>query len=107
MVKMLHVGGWRSVCAPLCCKNLCCASRFCTGGRGAGGSRSQNLLEGQRKQMLVQGDTLRLLDEAREPGMSSTGQENQDSQHMLDLYPRRFLRSMLYKSADVLKGPEP
>ena len=34
-----------SVSAPLCCKNMCCASRFCTGGREAGGSRSENLLE--------------------------------------------------------------
>ena len=61
-----------SVCAPLCCKKKCCASGFCTGGRGAGGSRSKNLLEGAMKQMLVQGDALRLLDEAREPGISST-----------------------------------
>ena len=56
------------MCAPLCCKNLCCASRFRTGGRGAGGSRSKNLLEGAMKRMLVQGHTLRLLDEARELG---------------------------------------
>ena len=39
----------------LCCKNLCCASRFCTGGRGAGGSKSKNLLEGGMKEMLAQG----------------------------------------------------
>ena len=35
-----------SVCDPLCRKNMCCASRFCTGGREAGGSRSKNLPEG-------------------------------------------------------------
>ena len=35
-----------SVCAPLCCKMLCWASRFCTGGRGAVGSRSKPMSKG-------------------------------------------------------------
>ena len=49
-----------------------------------GGSRSKNLFEGVVKQRLVQGHTPRLLDEVREPGISSTRKpENQDSQHML------------------------
>ena len=59
------------VCASLCCKNLCCASCFCRLGRGAGGSRSKNFLDWSMKQVLVQGHTLRLLDETRGPGISS------------------------------------
>ena len=43
------------VCAPLCCKNLCSASRFCTGGRGAVGSRSKQAAQGAMKQTLGQG----------------------------------------------------
>ena len=39
---------------PLCCKNFPFASRFCTGDRVAGGSRSKNLLEEAVKQMLNQ-----------------------------------------------------
>ena len=35
-----------SVCAPLCCKNLCCASRFCTGGMGVVGGRSEQISKG-------------------------------------------------------------
>ena len=35
-----------SACAPPCCKNLCCASRFCTGCRGAVGSRSKQMSKG-------------------------------------------------------------
>ena len=27
----------------LCCRNMCCVSRFCTGGRGAAGSRSRQM----------------------------------------------------------------
>ena len=41
------------------------------------------LLEGVMKQMIVQGHTLRLVDEGREPGISNARKpENQDSQHM-------------------------
>ena len=55
-----------------------------------GGSRSKNLPEGPLKQMLGQGHTLRLLDEARELGRHQhPGPENQDSQHMID-QPRGF-----------------
>ena len=58
------------------------SSRLCTGGRGARGSRSKNLLKGAMKQMLVQGRNLLLPDEARELGENSTPKpENQDSQH--------------------------
>ena len=46
-------------------KHVLCVP-FCTGGRGAGGSRSKNLLEEAMKQMQAQGHTLRLLDEARQ-----------------------------------------
>ena len=84
-----------SVCAPLCCKNMCCASRVCTGGREAGGSRSKNLLEVPWKEMLGQGHTLRLLDEAREVGRDQhPGPENQESQHMID-QPRGYAGSGL------------
>ena len=38
---IMILGGFLPACAPLCCKNMCCASRFCTGGRGAAGSRSK------------------------------------------------------------------
>ena len=61
------------------CKTLCCPSRFGTGGRGAGGSRSKNLLEGPMKQML----------DCEAPGRSSEARhqqhqkpENRDSQHI-------------------------
>ena len=81
--QMLEEGN--SVCDPLCCKSMCCTSRFWTGGREAGSSRSKNLPEGLWKQMLGQGHTLRLLDEAREVGCRQhPGPENQDSQHMID-----------------------
>ena len=43
------------MCTLLCCKKFCFASRFCTGGRGAGGSRSKLWLEGAMEQMLVRG----------------------------------------------------
>ena len=70
---------------PLCCKNMRCVSRFWTGGREAWGSRSKNLSEGPWKQMLGQGHTLRLLDEAREVGRHQHPRpENQDSRHMID-----------------------
>ena len=59
-----------SVCAPLCCKNLCCASRFYTGGRGAGAADPRVCSKGVMKQVPVH--TPRLLDEAWEPGISST-----------------------------------
>ena len=54
-------------------------------GGEAGGRRSKNLLEWPCKQMLGQGHTLRLLDEAREAGHNQhPGPENQDSQHIID-----------------------
>ena len=74
------------VCAPLCCKNLCCASRFCTGGGGAGGSRSKNLLEGAMKANARPGHNLML---------PHPGPENQDSQHMLD-QPRGSFPDLRY-----------
>ena len=66
-----------SVCDPLCCKIMCCASRFWTGGREAGGSRSKILPEGPWKRMLGLVYTLRLLDEAGEVGRDQhPGPEN-------------------------------
>ena len=77
-------------CAPLCCKNLCCASRFCTGGGGAGDSRSKNLLEGAMKASARTGHNLSVLNEAWKVGhQQHPGPENQDSQHMLN-QPRKF-----------------
>ena len=71
-----------SVCDPVCCKNMCCASCYCTGGREAG---EQQIHEGPCKQMLGQGHTLRLLDEAREEEHDQhPAPENQDSWHMID-----------------------
>ena len=55
------------VCPPLYCKNMCCASRLCRGGKGAGGSRSKNLLEGAMKH------NLRLLDAAGSRGRGACG----------------------------------
>ena len=74
--------------SKLCCKTMCCASRFCSGGRGAGASRSKNLLEGAVKQMLVRGHNLRLLRAAgsrgtrgapgtRKPGQSAQAESTQ------------------------------
>ena len=45
-----------SACAPLCCKNMCCASRFCIGGGGAVGSRSNEMPKGPESKMLAQGN---------------------------------------------------
>ena len=79
------------VCVPPCAANTCAVwSRFCRGGRAAGGSRSKNLLEVAMKQMLARGHNLTLPDEAREPGASSTyDQKTQDSWHKSD-QPRGF-----------------
>ena len=52
-----------SACAPLCHKNMCCASRFCTGGGGAAGSKSERMSKGPWSKMLAQGHNLRLRDE--------------------------------------------
>ena len=77
----LLVGVW-----PLVLQNhVLCWSRFWTSGREAGGSRSKNLPKAPWKQMLGQGHTLRLLDEAQEVRRHQhPGPENQDSEHMLD-----------------------
>ena len=45
----------KSACAALCFKNMCCASRFCTGGRGAAGSRSKQMPKGPWSKMLARG----------------------------------------------------
>ena len=55
-----------SACAPLCCNNLCCASRFCTGGRGAAGSRSTQMSKVPWSEMLAQGNNLSYLLKSRE-----------------------------------------
>ena len=68
------VKGLNSACAPLCCKNLCRASRFCTGGRGAAGSRSKHMSKGPWSKMLAQGNNPRLRD--WKPGWSSTQDQN-------------------------------
>ena len=72
------------MCAPLCCKNLCCPSHFCAGGRGAGGSRSKNLLQGAIMQMLVQGHSETPARSSGAGHQQHPEPENQDSQHMLN-----------------------
>ena len=42
----VYEGAECTACAFLCCKNMCCASRFCMGGRGAAGSKSQQMSKG-------------------------------------------------------------
>ena len=62
--------GYLDICwcvLPCVAKAYAVCPVFCTGGRGARGSRSKNLLEGAMKQ-LVQGSKLELLDEAQAKG---------------------------------------
>ena len=61
-----------SVRAPLGCKTCAVRPFFSRLPGELGGSRSENLLEGTLKQILVQGHILRLQNEAREPGISRT-----------------------------------
>ena len=56
---------------PLVLQKLVPCVPFLHRWQGAGGSRSKNLLEGVMKEILVQGHTLRLLDEVPEPRISN------------------------------------
>ena len=72
-------------CALWCCKNLCCASPFFTG-RGAVGSRSKQMFKGSCN-MLVQGHTLRVLDEAGSQGTSSTSGWSAEAESIQGISP--------------------
>ena len=60
-------------CVPPCVVKTCAERPVLPrGGRGEGGADPRIVLEGAMKQMLVEGDRLRLLDEAGGLGISST-----------------------------------
>ena len=71
------------------------ASRFCSGGSGAAGNRSNEMSMGPWSKIRAQGNNLRLRDEGGRRGRSSThDQKSLDSQHMLN-QPRGFFPDVL------------
>ena len=60
------------VCVPPCVAKLVLCVPFLLGWQGSLGQQIQEVARRAMKPMLVQGHTLRLLDDAREPGISST-----------------------------------
>ena len=89
----------------MCCKNMCCASRFCTGGKGAAGSRSQGFqanVQGPMKQNAR--NNLRFRDEGGSRGQEQhPGPEKQDSQHMLN-QPRGSFSELCHNFGTRLSG---
>ena len=66
---------------------MCCASRFCTGGRGAAGSRSSKCSPGKQSEAPRR---------RGKPGQEQhPGPENQDSQHMLNQPKGSFSESII------------
>ena len=94
----------KSACAPLCCKNLCCGSRFCTGGRGAAGSRSKQLPKGPQSKMLAQGSNLRLRDEGGSRGRSSAQDQKTRTVRTCRIDPGGLSRLEKYFKARIFRN---
>ena len=96
---------------PLCAvKNLCCASCFCTGGRGAAGSRSKANVQGPMKPNARPGEQSEAPRRRWKPGQEQhLGPEIQDSQRKLNQprgsFPKRFRARLNQRAANGGSDP--